>query len=180
MTHMIIIRNKIIPSIFVIFLGTILFVSCDSGLTPQFSYKPLYLPIKFVLDHNGKVSIIGEASLATHIGVFSIGAKYNIESDDDSLFIIMRNKRTGFDNIYSVKSGGGKFSAVVNGKTNIQIVKNQVLIDVTDSSIERIEFKNISSQSLIVKNNNKPSSEDAPLWKKILFGPLVWRIIERL
>ena len=58
-----------------------------------------------------------------------------------SIYVILRDHKTGFDHIYKVRSGGDAFTAVINGTTDISVTNNQVLIDVTSGKVEEIYFK---------------------------------------
>ena len=108
------------------------------------SYKPPYLPVKLVLDGAGNVSITGDVSIVTFVGEFSIGAQYTLNSDPDSIMVIVRNRKKGglgFDTIYRVKNNKNRFVAVLDGNTVVQVENNQVLIDITDVTVRSIEFK---------------------------------------
>jgi hypothetical protein len=120
--------------------------ACTSELSGEVEYKPVFLPVKFT--YNGStIDVKGEREIVTFIGTFSIGAKYSLpENDADAIYVIIRNRKekpSGFDHTYKVRSGGGDFSAVVNGRTVIQVVDRQVLIDVTDGDVEEIQLKNV-------------------------------------
>lgn len=120
--------------------------ACGGDATVEGKFKPKFLPIQFSWDSSNpnRIGISGELSRVTPIGIFSIGAKYTVpRADADSLLVVMRDRSEppGFDHIYKVASGGGEFEAVVDGKTTIRIVNRQVLIDVTDSRVQKIEFR---------------------------------------
>jgi hypothetical protein len=120
--------------------------ACGSGLSGEVEYQPVFLPVTFT--YNGSsIDVKGEREIVTFIGTFSIGAKYTLpENDADAIYVIIRNRKekpSGFDHTYKVKSGRGDFSAVVNGRTLIQVVDRQVLIDVTDGRVEEIQLKNV-------------------------------------
>ncbi|HVO73327.1 MAG TPA: hypothetical protein VMT35_04845 [Ignavibacteriaceae bacterium] len=107
----------------------------------EIEYKPLFIPAKLVLDNQGNVSIKGETSIVTLIGEFSINAQYKLQSEENSIIVILRdrNKGTnGFDKIYRIRSNQDEFVAVVNGTTTIQIVNRQVLIDVSNGGVKSI------------------------------------------
>lgn len=123
--------------------------ACGGDTTPTVSYKPDFLPVKLNIGADG-VSISGDKSIVTPIGEFSIGASYSLpKRESASIYVILRDRNRGekgrgekgFDDVYLVKSGSDDFIAVVNGKTTIQIRDGQVLIDVTDGTIESVEFK---------------------------------------
>lgn len=120
--------------------------SCDVPPEGEIEYRPVVLPVKFSLSSSG-ISITGEKTLVTPIGMFSIGAKYSLpEKNRDTIYVVIRDRNErpiGFDHTYQVRSGAGEFTAVVNGTTTIQVVDRQVLIDVTDSTVQSIEFKTV-------------------------------------
>lgn len=119
---------------------------------PQVGFTPALLPVKFSLSPSG-ISVSGDKNLVTPLGVFSVGAKYSLpEKEADSIHVIIRDRKkggTGFDQIYQVRSGQGEFSAVVDGRTTVQVVNRQVLIDVTDSRIETIELKGVEKVAAV-------------------------------
>ena len=120
--------------------------ACTSELGGEVEYQPVFLPVKFT--YNGSaIDVKGEREIVTFIGTFSIGAKYSLpENNPDAIYVIIRNRKerpAGFDHTYRVTTGNGDFSAVVNGRTVIQVVDRQVLIDVTDGAVEDIRLKNV-------------------------------------
>lgn len=124
-------------------LITLSLAGCNSPANPYVEYKPPVLPVKLVIQQSG-VSIEGEAEIVTPVGTFSIGAEYTLKHEDDSILVIIRDKKRGtigFDTIYRIHTGIDEFVAIVNGKTTIQIVNRQILIDVTDGNIQSIEFR---------------------------------------
>src|ERR1044071_3569692 len=119
--------------------------ACTSELSGEVEYQPVFLPVKFT--YNGStIDVKGEREIVTFIGTFSIGAKYSLPANDpDAIYVIIRDREerpAGFDHTYRVTTGNGDFSAVVNGRTVIQVVDRQVLIDVTDGAVEDIRLKN--------------------------------------
>ncbi|MFI6181148.1 hypothetical protein ACIA8R_36870 [Nonomuraea sp. NPDC051191] len=122
-----------------------------AGTGMKASYHPTFLPVKLEWGSDGMVQVSGETSLVTPVGVFSIGAAYNLpEADDDAFYVVVRDARkspdnpdvAGFDHIYKVNSGSGEFTAVVNGTAVIQVVRRQVIVDVTNGTVRTIEFRN--------------------------------------
>ena len=57
------------------------------------------------------------------------------------IYVILRDRRTGFGQIFEVQTGTDQFMAVVNGTKSISITNGQVLIDITDGSIKHIAFE---------------------------------------
>lgn len=124
-----------------------LLTACGGVAKTEFSYKAPFLPFSLVFRPPDHWSISGDQSFATPIGEFSIGAEYELpQHDSASIYVILRNRSTGYDRIFEVKTGGEQFSAVVNGTTIITITHDQVLIDVTRGNIQKITFKRVKSQ----------------------------------
>jgi hypothetical protein len=120
---------------------------CGAGAGGDVGYKPPLVPVKFSVDSQGKPSVSGSKELVTPVGTFSIGAKYSLDSiRSDAVRVVIQNKKigdTGSRYIYDVTTGDGEFTAVVNGKTTIQVSDRRVLIDVTEGTIESIQLKGI-------------------------------------
>ena len=123
-------------------LLTLLCAGCSGGSAKtSVSVKPIFLPVAFNISPSG-ISITGNESIATPIGVFSIGASYGLPTrSSGSIYLVLRNRRTGFDHIYEVRTGVDQFTAVLNGSTIIAVTNGQVLIDVTDGIINQVTFK---------------------------------------
>src|SRR5688500_9609666 len=86
--------------------GILLLAACDSSASV--GYRPPVLPVKFVLDSSGNISVEGEASIVTFLGEFSIGADYTVNRQPDTIMVILRDRnkgRLGMDQIYRVQSG---------------------------------------------------------------------------
>ncbi len=115
--------------------------ACGSGTQPEVTYKPDFLPVELSLSKSG-ISITGDQSLATPIGTFSLGAQYSLpQASSNTIYVILRNRKTGYDHIFKVNSGSGDFTAVVNGTTSITVTHNQVIIDVSSGTIKKVAFK---------------------------------------
>lgn len=129
-----------------VFLITIVCAACSEnnpgiGVT----YKPEFLPVHLSLNSSG-VSIGGDSSLVTPIGTFSIGASYQLLPSYNGIYVILRNRKTGFDQIFELRNAGDQFSAVVNGITTIDVSNGQILIDVTAGNIKEVAFKHVTSE----------------------------------
>jgi hypothetical protein len=122
----------------------LLCAGCGDGNTrTSITVKPVFLPVAFNIGPSG-ISITGNETIATPIGVFSIGASYELPTrNSGSIYVVLRDRRIGFDHIYDVQTGVNQFTAVINGATTIAIANGQVLIDVTDGSIKRVTFKQV-------------------------------------
>lgn len=139
-------RGSALAVVFSLLLGLFL-TGCGGTVTPTVSFKGSILPFDFSISTDGKSTIEGDISYAAPIGTFSIGAKYDLpQKDSKSIFVILRNRRTGFDKVYEVRTEGGQFNAVVNGTTSITVTRDQVLIDITSGTIRKITFKQVNNQ----------------------------------
>lgn len=134
--------------------------ACDGGtVSPNFSYSaPLFLPFHFSIgkkDNNPTLS--GNVSAVTELGVFSIGAQFELPpSQPETMRVILENRRTGFDRIYQIRTGGDQFAAVVNGTTTISVSQDEVTIDVTSGSIRSISFKRVANPIPEAQANGNP------------------------
>lgn len=126
---------------------TLVCVACGD-VKPYIAFHPLYLPIEIKISPDG-ISISGDKEIVTSIGTFSIGAEYSLAPPPtNTIYVILRDRQTGFDHIYQVKTGNQEFTAVVNGHTTIAVTTSRVLIDVSKGTIESIRFKSVSTPSL--------------------------------
>jgi len=120
--------------------------ACTTDPDVQVGYSPPLVPVKLSLSEAG-ISVSGDQSLVTPLGTFSIGAKYSLDPvSTDAIRVVVQDKSEGpmgFQHVYDVTTGAGEFTAVVNGKTTIQVSERQVLIDVTEGTIESIQLKGI-------------------------------------
>jgi hypothetical protein len=112
----------------------------------EVGYQPPVLPVEFVVNGDG-IEISGKKELVTPIGTFSIGAKYQLPHNArDTIYVILRDQHarpSGVDHIYEVRIGEDEFQAVVDGHTVIAVKDDRVTIDVTDATVERIEFHGV-------------------------------------
>lgn len=114
---------------------------CASSKSPELTYRPAFLPVELTFGTSG-ISIKGDQSLATPIGEFSIGAHYDLPvRDQGGIYVILRDRKTGYDKIFEVRTGSDQFSVVVNGTTSISVANGQVMIDITTGDIKTVAFK---------------------------------------
>ena len=145
--------------------------SCDNstGVEGEVGYQPPFLPFRFVLDNHGEVSIQGETQLVTFLGVFDINMKVPIKVEEDNLIIIIKDtNRVGEEIVvyeYKIESGQDEFVAVVNGRTAIGISQRQVVIDVSDGTVESIEFQKAPRSGNLIEIEGKDG-----FWKPFPFG----------
>jgi hypothetical protein len=116
-------------------------VGCGGNIQPDVGYKPAFLPIQFDVSQSG-ITIGGDTSIVTPIGVFSIGAHYLLPAtNSQSIYVIFRNRQAQFDHIYEVHSGTELLTAVLDGSTTISVSNDRVVVDVMSGKIEKITFK---------------------------------------
>jgi len=130
-----------------VFLLLSVLPACDPATgQPEAGYRPLFLPVKLVITPSG-VSVSGQTSIITPIGEFSIGAKYALPHlGSDAVYVVLRDRkasRLGLDRIYQVRTGVDEFEAVTNGRTAIRIRDRRITIDVTDGTVESVQFRRI-------------------------------------
>jgi hypothetical protein len=125
----------------------LLCTACGGTISPKASFKPRFLPFEISIGASGNSTIEGSISWVTDIGEFSIGAQYELPShNNNDIYVILRNRGTGFDKVYKVRTDGEQFNAIVNGTTSITVANDQVLIDVTNGSIRSVTFKQVDNQ----------------------------------
>ena len=151
--------------ILLVLVPVILCGACGRNAQLSVSYKPEFLPVEFTISPSG-ISVEGSASIVTPIGTFSIGASYSLPSlGDDSIYVIIRDKDTGFDHIYKVNGGTNQLTAVVNGTTRITVTGGEVLIDVSAGSIESIRLEKASAQISVASSpSSAPTAHSSRSW----------------
>jgi hypothetical protein len=142
----VIIANRVWFLALVLVLAVLCSGCSSDNVNTDVTIKPAFLPMAFSIGPSG-ISIVGDKSITTPIGVFSIGASYELPPRvGDSIYVILRDRRAGFDHIYDVQTGTDQFAAVINGTTNIAVTNGQVLIDVTDGHIKLVTFKQVTDK----------------------------------
>ena len=134
--------------------------ACGGSVNPTLGYKaPALLPFHISIGkHDNNPTIQGNLSWITELGTFSIGAQYELPPPvSGTIRVIPRNHRTGFDEVYQVRTAGDQFAAVVNGTTTISVSQGQVLIDITKGNIKKITFKRVNTQIAVAKNSSRLS-----------------------
>jgi hypothetical protein len=129
----------------VVFL-TCTVVACggsSSGMQPELEYKPIILPVKFVVGVDG-VEMSGESSIVTPVGVFTLNAGYNLSRPQNSTYVVIRNRRqrpAPADNVFRVRAGGDRLDAVVDGHTEVAVKDGWVMIDVSGAKVRVIQLQ---------------------------------------
>lgn len=142
-------HRKHVAAVGVAALAALLCTACGGSVNPTLGYKaPAFLPFHFSIGkHDNNPTIQGNLSWITELGTFSIGGQYELPPPvSGTIRVVLRNRRTGFDKIYQVRTEGEQFAAVVNGRTTISVSQGQVLIDITKGTIKKISFKRVDSQ----------------------------------
>src|SRR6185312_14438550 len=100
--------------------------------TAAVGYKPPFLPIKFVIDTNGDISIEGDASLATPVGEFSVSlgvsSASSVQPADDSILLVIRHHVGDqiVDSAYQINSGQNEFVVVLDGEITLRITNRRI------------------------------------------------------
>jgi hypothetical protein len=131
----------------------VLCIGCEQQGTASgiASFKPVFLPVTFVISSDGSISAEGDLSYVTPLGEFSIGAQYSLQQVDNSILVILRDRNripSGLDTIYRVRTAGDEFDAVLDGRTEIHIADGQVTVDITNATVSKIQFKQVKNLSL--------------------------------
>jgi hypothetical protein len=150
---------------------------CAAKPATEVGYQPPLLPVRFTIDSAGKPTVSGSKELVTPVGTFSIGAKYSLNPiQRDAIRVIIENKMdgdSGSHRIYDVITGEEDFTAVVNGRTTIHVSDRQVLIDVTEGTIERIEFRAVTPIAVETSENwfAAPFTRWNNYWETAFYSP---------
>jgi hypothetical protein len=72
----------------------VLCIGCEQQGTASgiASFKPVFLPVTFVISSDGSISAEGDLSYVTPLGEFSIGAQYSLQQVDNSILVILRDR----------------------------------------------------------------------------------------
>jgi WD40 repeat protein len=106
---------------------------------------PVQFSATFSIHPDGSVSVGGSVGLVTEIGIFSVGA--NIEAntqpapDETLLFIRHRVKRGVVDTAYRIGTGED-VTVVIDGLTTINVANHKVTIDASKGKIKEITIHN--------------------------------------
>jgi WD40 repeat protein len=126
---------------FVLLLGVLLSVGCRVTPSGELGYKPPFLPVQFTIDTLGAISASGDASVTTPLGQFSIGGSVALETDDESLLLIIRDRRHDpgkTDTVYRIPTNGAEVKVVLDGKTTVEVTSKRMVVDVTDGNVQAI------------------------------------------
>ncbi|RGC70867.1 hypothetical protein C5N14_01865 [Micromonospora sp. MW-13] len=142
-------------------------------------YKPPLLPVALTLGPDG-VAVEGETSFVTPIGEFSIGAEYSLPPRDGStIYVLLRDRKkgkTGFDKVFRVQAGREQLTVIVNGTTTIQVKDGQVLIDITDGAVKKIQFKRVDQATVKEGGDSfwaKTGAKWDQGWESSIYKPFV-------
>jgi len=106
---------------------------------------PVQFSATFSIHPDGSVSVGGSVGLVTEIGVFSIGANIETNSqpvpDETLLFIRHRVKHGVVDTAYRIGTGED-ITIVIDGLTTINVANHKVLIDASKGKIKQITVHN--------------------------------------
>jgi hypothetical protein len=138
---------------------------------PQFSFKPEFLPLTITVGPDG-VAVSGNASIATPIGVFSIGVQQSLLPKDPSIiYVTIRIRSTDEDHIFRVQNGNDELTAVIDGKATIQVRDGHILIDVARGAVEEIRFQHLARAPEEVSSNKWERGNDSGIYKPFALTP---------
>jgi len=165
-----ILASKKLKKLLAAVVGVLLLVlcaACASGDGGSVSWSPDgLLPVKLTLGING-YEISGSATLATDMGQFSLGAHYDLAPPTKSqIYVILEDRKTGFDHIFAVDTGGAEFTAVLNGTTVVTVTDDEVTIDVTSGTIKQISFKHVTDQVAVSAPQSFPGNVWHGVWSR--------------
>jgi hypothetical protein len=128
----------IVGFLFVLVLGFV--TGCDGG-----TYEPPFVPIIFRIDSSGNITWEGTTTMVTPIGRISLGKVAPSPSAGEIVVTIRDTRRALSDDVYVVKGGKGRFVAVTDGETRIEIEQGRVLIDITKGNVKFIRLERDSA-----------------------------------
>lgn len=162
----------------VMLAAMLLAVTGCAGTDVKATFHPALLPVKLEWGPSG-VQVVGETSIVTPIGVFSMSAEHALwAKSSNALYVIFRDSGRslegstvpGIDTVWEVRSGGGQFTAVINGTAVIQVTDQEVLIDVTDGTLKVIEFK--SAQAVMQQQTSGIGQRWQTFWDGCVYTPM--------
>jgi hypothetical protein len=119
-------------------------------VTGWVAYQLPLIPIKFVFDSDGNLSIKAEASIPTPLGTVSFGAGYTptlvaerywseattaVPTPVGDLDVIIRDTVKNEGRVYSISANDQGLVAVVDGTLNLLIKHRQIIITITGGEI---------------------------------------------
>jgi hypothetical protein len=122
-------------------------------MTTQFGYRPPFSPVAFNIDSRGNVSISGDRSFVTPLGLFAVGGSVRVETEDTSTILTIRVKTNEglMDQVYRIESTS--VVAVIDGRTVLTVENHRVFVDASSGTVRSIEVK--------------PAEPPAPLFRQI-------------
>lgn len=109
----------------------------------QAAHKPSAADVKFALD-GPRINVVGNAALVTNEGSHALGSGYQVQTDNSSLVVIIRERNpdgTGTDTVYRISSDDDGFIVVLDGKATMRFTNRQAVVDVTDARSKVVEFR---------------------------------------
>jgi len=131
-----------------LFFLSMITCGCKSNLHKKanirFSYKPLLLPFRIVVDSQGKLMINLEASWITPVGEFAINsADYSLFQTSNSRVVVIRDDKKQTDKVLLVSTKSSK-SKKVSERDGPPIV-----VDVSDAPNQSISFERSGDYSKV-------------------------------
>ncbi len=110
------------------------------------SWQLPILPIKILIDSDGKVSVQEDVSLSTPAGRFSLGGEATVRAPEQSFLLILRNEKAGADSVdtvYCIRAGDDEYVVVTEGRTELRVRPEGVVVNVTDGQAQLVEFRKV-------------------------------------
>lgn len=115
------------------------------GAKAKVTYQPPFTPISFSIDTTGTISIQGDGSVETPVGIFSISTNVftQLQPEDNVLILVIRHKENDsiVDTEYEIQTGQDDVKVVTNGSTTVEVTLQKVFIDASNGDIQTIEVK---------------------------------------
>lgn len=133
----------------------LLLAGCSAPDGTAVSYQPKYLPVEFVLDDQGNISVQGSKSLITDIGTFSVSATYELPAkNDDDLYIYIRDQKQSRDRVFLLRDAGDELTAVLDGTTTVKVKDDRIIIDITSAKVRLIKFQQGSADQKVTDGSS--------------------------
>jgi hypothetical protein len=127
--------------------------------TIEFGYRPPLLPVRIAADKSG-VSVRGETTLVTRIGEFSVGAVVPVLRSN-KLRVIVLDRQRETQRVYAVE-WSDTLGVALNGRAQVEISKNTVLLDVTDGAQFTLAINTPRSSEQFRTSRTVASAVDTP------------------
>lgn len=98
--------------------------------------------------------------------------------------MVLRDRKSGYDKIFEVRTGSDQFTVVVNGTTSISVANGQVMIEITTGDIKTVAFKRSNgavaekaSSGWLAVTGHKVATRWDEGWRDSWYKPFQLRLI---